>query len=198
MQTALEATGVYVVALLPLLVWLTWRFGSPLPATLGAKAAQTELGVTGFYPHTTYLQGMGILSRARLVQSPLYTLSVPAVAVGLIATWRRGRWVRLIVAWGACHLIGYAILGVTPYYWYYAPLVPALVCSAAMGVVESIRWLAQRLPFRQGAERAVAWGVGGLWAAALLVALGQSDWAMVQALNGPVPPPDDPVSKVLP
>ena len=84
-RTALEAVGVYLVVLLPLLAWLTWRFGSPLPATLRAKAAQTELGVTGFYPHTTYLQGTGILAGARLVQSPLYALFIPAVAAGLIA-----------------------------------------------------------------------------------------------------------------
>jgi len=197
-RTALEAVGIYVAVLLPLLAWLTWRFGSPLPATLGAKAAQTKLGITGFYPHTTYGQGAWILARARLVQSPLYALFVPAVAAGLIVTWRRGRWVRLVVVWSVSHLAGYAILGVTPYYWYYAPLVPALACLAALGVVESARWLARRVSFRQGVGRAVAWGVGGLWAAALLVALGQSDWAMVQALDGPVPPPDDPVSKVLP
>jgi hypothetical protein len=197
-RTVLEAVGVYVVVLLPLLSWLTWRFGSPLPATLGAKGAQAELGVTGFYPHTTYLQGAGVLVRALLAQSPLYVLFVPAVAAGLVATWWRGRWVRLIVAWGAAHLGGYTILGVTPYYWYYVPLVLSLVCLAALGIVESAHWLAWHTPLRPGAKRAVAWGVNGLWAVALLVALGRSDWAMVQALDGPVPPPDDPVSKVLP
>jgi hypothetical protein len=197
-RMVLGAVGVYVVVVLPVLIWLTWRFGSPLPATLGAKGAQAELGVTGFYPHTTYLQGMGILIRALLDQSPLYALFVPAVTAGLVATWGRGRWVCLIVVWGVAHLAGYTIVGVTPYYWYYAPLVPALVCLAALGIVESVRWLAQRLPLRRGAEQAAAWGVGGLWAATLLVALGRSDWAMVQALDGPVPPPDDPVSKMLP
>jgi hypothetical protein len=197
-RMVLEAVGVYVVVVLPLLIWLTWRFGSPLPATLGAKGAQAELGVTGFYPHTTYLQGMGILIRALLAQSPLYALFVPAVAAGLVATWGWGRWVCLIVVWGVAHLAGYTIVGVTPYYWYYAPLVPALVCLAALGIVESARWLVQRLPLRRGAEQAAAWGVGGLWAATLLVALGRSDWAMVQALDGPVPPPDDAVSKMLP
>ena len=70
---------------------------------------------------------------------------------------------RLIVAWGAAHLGGYIILGVTPYYWYYTPLVPALVCLAALGIVESARWLARHTPLRRGAERAVAWGASGLW-----------------------------------
>ncbi len=187
----LGAAGVYAAITLPLLAWLTWQFGSPLPATLGAKVAQSELGVTGFYTGTTYLQGLGILARARLAQNPLYLLFIPAVAAGLGVMWRRGPWVCLIVAWGAAHLAGYALLGVTPYYWYYAPLVPALVCSAALGVVESMRWALAKLG---------NWGaaIGMLWIAGMLVALLWSDVAMVQALDGPVPPPGDPVSKVLP
>lgn len=193
-RATLGAVGVYVAVMLPLLAWLSWQFGSPLPAALGAKVAQSELGVTGFYAHTTYLQGLGILARARLAQSPLYILFVPGIVVGLIAILRGGRWVRLIVAWGAAHLVGYTLLGVTPYYWYYAPLVAAVACAAALGIVESTRWLAQREWFHQ----VVAWGLGGLWAAVLVIALARSDWAMVQALDGPIPPPDDLVSKVLP
>jgi hypothetical protein len=190
---ALGALVLYLAVMLPMVVWLTWQFGSPLPTTLEAKRAQAELGITGFYAHTTYLQGLGILARARLAQSPLVFLFVPAVLVGLLAMWREGQRLRLIVAWGAAHLVAYTVLGVTPYYWYYAPLVPGLVCAAALGVVESVRWLGRR-----GIGRLVAWGVGGLWVAGLLVALVRPDWAMAQALKGPVPPPDDPVSKVLP
>jgi hypothetical protein len=189
---ALGAIGVYVAVALPLLAWLAWQFGSPLPATLGAKVAQAKLGVTGFYAHTTYLQGLGILARARLSQSWLYLLFVPALLAGLPALWRRGRWAGLVVAWGAAHLAGYTLLGVTPYSWYYAPLVPALVCLAALGVVEGTRW-------RRGPGRSLALqGLSGLWAAGMVAALALSDWAMVQALDGPVPPPGDPVSKVLP
>jgi hypothetical protein len=217
-RPALGAALLYVAVMLPLLAWLTWRFGSPLPATLAAKRAQAELGVTGFYAHTSYLQGLAILARARLAQSPLYALFLPALGVGLIAMWRRAGWVRLLVAWGAAHLLGYALLGVTPYYWYYAPLVPGLVSVAALGIVESGRWLARRgswsadQPLAAGSSagaeppllrlremgqvsfRGITW----LWAVALLLALAGSDRAMARTLNGPVPPPDDPVSKVLP
>jgi hypothetical protein len=85
-------------------------------------------------------------------------------------------------------------LGVTPYYWYYAPLVPGLVCCAALGVVASIQWLADQPRF----SPTVARELGGLWAAGLLAAFVMSDWAMIQALDGPVPRPEDLVSKVLP
>lgn len=105
--------------------------------------------------------------------------------------WRQGPWVRLVVSWGAAHLVAYILLGVTPYYWYYAPLVPALTCSAALGVVVSMRCVMGKL-----GNRTLV--VGVLWIAGILAALLWSDVAMVQALDGPVPPPDDPVSKVLP
>lgn len=191
LQSLLRVVAVYVAAMLPLLAWLTWKFGSPLPDTLGAKVAQAELGITGFYAHTTFLQGMGILARARLAQSPLYLLFIPAVIAGLLTMWRQGGWIRLVVAWGAAHLIGYTVLGVTPYYWYYAPLLPALACLAALGVVASACWGIKRFG-------ALGLGIGALWALALLGALVVSDVAMVRALDGPVPPPEDPVSKVLP
>ncbi len=196
LRAALGAVGLYLAVMLPLLALLVWQFGSPLPATLRAKVAQSQLGVTGFYADTTYLGGLGILARARLTQSPLYFLFIPAVVAGLVAMWQRGQWVRLVVAWGAAHLVGYTALGVTPYYWYYVPLVPALVCPAALGVVESVRWLTQSLA--RARWRLALPGLGGLWAIALVAALLQSDWAMVQALDGPVPPPEDLVSKVLP
>ena len=192
-RPALAAAALYAAVMLPLLAWLTWHFGSPLPATLAAKRAQAELGVTGFYAHTSYLEGLGILARARLAQSDKYLLFIPAVVVGLAILWKRAGGMRLLAAWGAAHLLGYALLGVTPYYWYYAPLVPGLVGLAALGIVESMRWLG-----RKGIGKLGYWGLGAAWAGLLLVALLWSDWAMVQALGGPVPPPEEPVSKVLP
>jgi hypothetical protein len=215
---ALGAAAVYVAVMVPVMAWLAWRFGSPVPATLAAKRAQAGLGVTGFYAHTTYLQGLGILARARLAQSPLYGLFLPAAAVGLVAMWSRAGWVRLMVLWGGAHLLGYTLLGVTPYAWYYAPLVPGLVSVSALGIVESGRWLATRgramadqplaghrptpgeAPMLGLGEmgRVAVQGAAWIWAGALLLALVQSDRAMVAGLQGTVPPPEDPVSKVLP
>lgn len=192
-RSALGAVAIYVAVMLPLLAWLTWRFGSPLPVTLAAKRAQAGLGVTGFYSHTSYLEGLGILARARLAQSEKYVLFVPAVAVGLGILWKRAGWMWLLVAWGAAHLLGYTLLGVTPYCWYYAPLVPGVVGLAALGIVEGVRWLGSR-----GTGEMGKWGLGAAWAGLLLVALLWSDWAMVRALDGPVPPPEEPISKVLP
>jgi hypothetical protein len=213
---ALGAAGLYLALMAPLLVWLTWQFGSPLPATLAAKRAQARLGVTGFYAHTTYLEGAWILLRARFAQSPLYLLFVPALLAGL-ASLKRAPWAGLVAAWGMAHLAGYTLLGVTPYYWYYAPLVPAAACLSAVGVERSARWVRAWLgaasrhsaPHGPGSRRGgVTWvaRVAGLlslvlvavWALSLVASLLVSDAAAVRALKGPVPPPEDPTSKVLP
>ncbi len=193
LRRALGAVGLYLGVMLPMLAWLAWKFGSPLPATLAAKRAQTALGITGFYAHTTYLQGLAILARARLAQNLLYLLFLPAVLVGMVAMVRRAVWVVLLVAWGTAHLLGYILLGVTPYYWYYAPLVPGMVSLTALGIVEGVRWLGRRGIRKPGSQ-----AVGVVWAGLLLLALVRSDGAMVQALEGPVPPPEESLSKVLP
>jgi hypothetical protein len=197
-RDGLGALGIFVAVLLPAGIWLALRFGSPLPATLRAKVAQAELGVTGFYAYTTYLQGLAILARARLAQSPLYLLFLPALVAGLVAMLRRGRWVRLLLAWALAHLAGYTLLGVTPYVWYYAPLVPGLVATSALGIVEAGRALLRFKPSRQDQGRAAVYALAGVWALLLLITLLGSDRAMERALDGPVPPPEDPVSKVLP
>ncbi len=193
LRRLLGAAAFYFVLMLPLLAWLTWQFGSPLPATLAAKRAQAALGITGFYAHTTYLQGLGILARARLAQTPLYLLVLPVLALGLIALFRDARtgWARLLVAWSAAHLLGYTLLGVTPYYWYYAPLLPGVVALLSLGVVRVGKlgnWEIGHWSF----------SIGHFLAFLLILALLWSDGAMVRALHGPVPPPEDPVSKVLP
>jgi len=193
---AVSAAMVYVAVLFPWLIWLTWQFGSPLPATLQAKVAQGELGVTGFYAYTTYLQGLWILVRARLMQSLVYILFLPALLTGLVAMWRRAGWVLLVVAWGAAHLVGYTLLGVTPYYWYYAPLIPGLACASALGIVEGTRWLGERS--KAPWQLVLRWGLAALWAMGLTIALVRSDLATAQALDGPVPPPENALSKVLP
>jgi hypothetical protein len=60
-----------------------------------------------------------------------------------------------------------------------------------LGVVESAR---------RAGRKWGHWGlgVGGLWVVGMVAALLWSDLAMVRGLAGPLPPPDNPVSKVLP
>ena len=134
-----SALAVYVVVAAPLLLYLTLAYGSPLPVTLAAKSAQAKLGVTGFYAHTSFLQGALILGQAYVEQSRLYLLFIPCALAGLAVLFKRQKPCGLIVLWAALYFGGYLLLGVAPYHWYYVPLIPAFAVLTACGLTAAIR-----------------------------------------------------------
>jgi hypothetical protein len=136
--------AVYLGVLLPWTAFSLLTFNSPLPASLGAKSAQAALGITGLSQGATFVSGLGLIFGALVTQSWLW---LPVIALALVgaSSLRRARWALLLVAWGVAHVIGYVVLGVAPYRWYYAPLVPGLAACFGLGV----DWLAQRLPERR-------------------------------------------------
>jgi len=170
----------YLATLAPVLIWLTVYFGSPVPVTLAAKSAQTALGVTGFYTGTAFLQGALILARAWFSQTPLYVLLALAAIAGLVVAARRARWALLFVAWAALYALGYALLGVAPYHWYYAPLVPAGVILAGLGVARVGR---VANPSHGNAHKGLDYVVTATLAAVLLAAQGISDYQIACALS---------------
>jgi len=188
---AVRPALVYGAVMAPVLGWLTWYFGSPVPVTLAAKSAQTVLGVTGFYAHTTFVQGAAILAKAWFSQTPLYALLALTALAGLAAAVRRDRWALGLVLWAGLYGLAYHALRVAPYHWYYAPFVPAGVMLAGMGVAWAVevrgRWAK--------AGRIVAAAL----AAAILLALGVSDIRIAQALRtDALISPDRPDYKALP
>ena len=189
-----RAGAVYFAVSAPLLLYLTLAFGSPLPVTLAAKSAQARLGVTGFYAGTTFLQGARILGLAYVSQSPLYLLFVPFIVLGLVATLRHERWPLPVLLWAILHCGGYSVLGVAPYYWYYAPLLPAAALLTALGIATAVngtRALVRNVRVRS----AVLVAVGLLLTAPQLVSNAQTQQALLypSALQ-----PEDPRYKVLP
>ncbi len=136
--------AVYLGVLLPWTAFSLLTFNSPLPSSLGAKSAQTALGITGLSQGATFVGGLGLIFGALVAQSWLW-LPVIALALAGVSCLRRARWALLLLAWGVAHLIGYVALGVAPYRWYYAPLVPGLAACFGLGV----DWLTQRLPERR-------------------------------------------------
>jgi hypothetical protein len=123
------------MAALPILVFSLWAwatYGSPLPVTLSAKSAQAVLGITGLGYNISYWDGLRLILRSLMLQSPLYIALALLVIFGLAGKF--STWIGLIILWGALHLVAYIILGVAPYRWYYAPLVPAAIFLAANGL----------------------------------------------------------------
>lgn len=121
-------------AALPVMIFGVWAwltYGSPFPATLSAKSAQSVLGITGFGVFVDAWGGLRLIVESLLEQSLLYLAFLPLLVFGL-----RGGSVPLVllVGWGVLHFAAYVVLGVAPYRWYYVPLLPGVVALAAGGL----------------------------------------------------------------
>ncbi|MCA0452869.1 MAG: hypothetical protein LCI00_02710 [Chloroflexi bacterium] len=123
-------------------VWAYATYGSPFPVTLGAKNAQAVLGITGMGVNVNVWEGLRLILRSLMTQSPLYIALALLVLFGLANRFDRA--VLVIVAWGGLHLLAYIIMKIAPYRWYYAPLVPGAVLLAALG----LDYLTRRLSVR--------------------------------------------------
>jgi hypothetical protein len=118
------------IFLIPLLAWFSFAwmyFGSPLPVTLAAKQGQASLqNSVGF--------ARGFFSLAEtFVTLPEHMAQAGLAALGLIALLRTARSWGLLIAWNLAYLTAYALLGVTNYFWYYAPLMPGFLALVGMG-----------------------------------------------------------------
>jgi hypothetical protein len=124
-----------VASSVPVVVFSLWAcatYGSPLPATLGAKGAQAILGITGFGPFVTTGDGLILIAQSLLGQSSLYITFALLALFGL--SGKLTPYSVVIVAWGILHFLAYMALQVAPYRWYYAPLLPAFVVLMAHGL----------------------------------------------------------------
>jgi hypothetical protein len=113
--------------LLPWVIAAQWVYGSPLPVTLAAKRAQGWLAGA-----ESYALGLWRLARG-LAGFPHYWL---LGALGLAGCWllprcRRG-W--FLPAWALAHGAAYTALGVTRYFWYYAPLLPGMLFGVGLAL----------------------------------------------------------------
>ncbi len=135
-------------------------FGSPIPVTLSAKQQQGQMAISTRF-------GPGFLNLVRAYgRQPLYWLHGALAVVGLGRVASKARhWLPLLV-WTVLYFLAYILLGVSRYFWYYVPLLPAFVVLVAEGAVALLRLLAQaRLP------RLVAGSVTGLLVITLLAPL---------------------------
>jgi hypothetical protein len=103
-------------------------FGSPLPVTLAAKQAQGRMEISQlFAPGVVRIAGW-------YTGGWHYWVELCLVVIGFaFAFIKRQRWM-LIFAWTGLYFLAYTILGVTSYFWYYAPLVPGWVVAIGLGI----------------------------------------------------------------
>jgi arabinofuranosyltransferase len=130
---------------IPFLIFVVWAwvtYGSPFPATLSAKSAQAVLGISGLGLDVDMWEGLRLILRSLMQQSPLYVVLALLLLFGMAGSLSNS--VVLIAVWSGLHLLAYIMLNVAPYRWYYAPLLPGAVVLAACGLY----YLQQRLQLR--------------------------------------------------
>jgi hypothetical protein len=116
-------------ALLGMWFLFAWAyFGSPLPVTLAAKQSQGTMAIS-----QRFAAGFVSVVRDHAGHFKYQALAALA-ALGLLYTaWRAPRW-GLYLGWTAAYFAAYTVLGVSRYYWYYAPLVPGFIILAGLGL----------------------------------------------------------------
>ncbi len=119
----------YALVIAPwyILAWL--YFGSPLPATLGAKLSQGNTpGTVSFFDGIGYFWVRSFSSNAWLWVPALVLLTI-----GLAAIIRGRSALLLPLLWAALFISGFSLLHVPRYPWYYSPLVPVAMLLVVMG-----------------------------------------------------------------
>lgn len=113
-------------------------FGSPFPVTLTAKQHQAQMAISD-----SFAEGFLRLARG-YARNPFYWPPGAFLVVGLAYVLRRARQWLLLIGWGALYFTGYTVLGVSRYFWYYAPLVPVMLTLIGLGGEAALEFLVGR------------------------------------------------------
>jgi len=123
-----KALLIFVILLVPWFVFAWLYFGYPLPVTLAAKQQQGTLAVSQtFAPGLLWIIGW-------YIGYWQYWLEAALALIGVYWLVRRAPQWALLLAWTALYFVSYSLLGVSRYFWYYAPLVPGYIALVGLGL----------------------------------------------------------------
>lgn len=123
-----KAVAVFLAIILAWVGFSWLYFGSPLPVTLVAKQQQGEMTISQrFLPGTVTVFGWYASRWGYRVAAVLAVLGAFTIVL------KKRRWL-LLLAWTTGYFAAYSLLGVSRYFWYYAPLVPGLVVLTGAGL----------------------------------------------------------------
>ena len=119
--------ALYAAIVAPWFLFAWAYFGSPLPATLAAKQAQGGMAIS-----QRFIPGLAMIAQPYIARG-YFALGLIVAALGLVQMLRAWRAWAALFAWTGAVVLAYAILGMSRYFWYYAPLVPAYVALVGLG-----------------------------------------------------------------
>jgi len=130
----------FVVLTVPWFLFAWAYFGSPIPATLAAKQHQGMMDISRGFPlgllwtfkqhlsswHYWLQIGLAFVGSLHLFFAVLSTKKASSLCCA--RTWA------LFLAWPLSYFLAYSLLGLTSYFWYYAPLIPGLIVLIGLGI----------------------------------------------------------------
>ncbi len=130
-----RAVLIFISLTLPWLVFAWFYFGQPLPITLLTKRQQGTMAVS-----QTFAPGLlWILEWYK--GGWQYWLEAALALPGIYWLIRFARPWALLLAWNLLYFVAYALLGVSRYFWYYAPLVPGFIALVGLGITTIAQFL---------------------------------------------------------
>lgn len=178
-----KAIALFGALTLPWVIFAWWYFGSPVPVTLAAKQFQGTMLISERFAHGF----LTILSP--YVRQGYFWLEV-ALAVGGVYLALRGSrsgvvyrpWL-LFLTWPTLYFIAYVLLGVSRYFWYYAPLVPGGLAAVGLGLTGLVN-LRPRAAGSVAVKQSV-WPLAIQYSVLALLAIGQMQdvWKLSQSVD---------------
>jgi hypothetical protein len=120
-----------IIFLLLTLAWFVFAwvyFGSPIPVTLAAKQQQGGMAISQkFAP--------GLLTIIKPYSlNWFYWFEALLVLIGFVFMVFRARIWLIFIAWTGLYFFAFSLLGVSRYFWYYAPLIPGFIILTGLGI----------------------------------------------------------------
>jgi hypothetical protein len=123
-----KAVALFLILTFPWFFFAWVYFGSPIPTTLFTKQHQASMAIS-----KPFLEGLlNILKNQLANWHTALALGLAALGAGYLAL-RARQWL-VFIAWPLAYFVAYTLLGVTTYFWYYAPLVPGYILLIGLGL----------------------------------------------------------------
>lgn len=118
-------------------IWI--YFGSPLPVTLEVKHQQGLMTIS-----QGFVQGL-LTTLAPQINQAYFIVEIGLALFGIFWLISKKSPGLILIVWTVFYFISYSLLGVTRYFWYYAPLVPGFVLLVGTGLDCGFQWVRRQL-----------------------------------------------------
>lgn len=146
------ALGIVIACIAPWYLFSWFRLGSLIPDTLLIKTGQGSWGAW------TFSNGMLMYFEKLPMQTALAVCLLPLIALGLSRKVARVPVLRMIFLLGIVHYLGYSVLRVPPYHWYYTLEVVVVVLLGCFGLGVCSQYDGAKIVRRQIIEGATVAG----------------------------------------